>query len=547
MEAAIGGPTAWMKRLPVLMVAAWSIAFLAEVLLSIRSCDGQLIYSLDDPYIHLAVAENILRGGYGINASEYSSPSSSIAFPFLLAGTEALGLGAWGPLVLNAAAAAGAVYGAGRILTLAFPTDRLTSGLVTFVYAAAATIILAMNAIALPMTGLEHMGHVLLVVLTLLGLLRLATEGRAPWLIAPVVALTLFRFEGAAMAAAAMAAMWGLGDRRGAVVALGLTAALLGAYFAFMHSLGLPLLPSSVLLKSDLASATTGDGPMAGALAAIWDNLGQAVNQVEGRGLLLLALAILARCIVELRAQRRPQHLAIGFVALATIGAHLVAGHYGWFGRYEVYAATAGVLATIVLYGEVLAAHQFAVGARAVVLGLLFVVARNYLEPTLSTPAAARGIYEQQYQMHRFVTEFWPGPVAVNDLGWVSYRNDEVVLDLFGLGSEKVRRLRSAGHLGAAEIDQLARRDHVGLSMIYDRWFCGSLPGTWRRVAVLHTTQVVSASTDVSFYATDPADTAGLTRALKRFSPTLPRGSSLTILPLARKQDPAAQCGPRRL
>lgn len=29
--------------------------------------DGLLVYSLDDPYIHLAVAEEILKGDYGIN------------------------------------------------------------------------------------------------------------------------------------------------------------------------------------------------------------------------------------------------------------------------------------------------------------------------------------------------------------------------------------------------------------------------------------------------------------------------------------------------
>lgn len=29
--------------------------------------------------------------------------------------------------------------------------------------------------------------------------------------------------------------------------------------------------------------------------------------------------------------------------------------------------------------------------------------------------------YRQQYQLHRFVTQFWRQPVAVNDLGWMSH------------------------------------------------------------------------------------------------------------------------------
>jgi hypothetical protein len=38
------------------------------------------IYSIDDPYIHLAVGEEILRGNYGVNPAEPASASSSILF-----------------------------------------------------------------------------------------------------------------------------------------------------------------------------------------------------------------------------------------------------------------------------------------------------------------------------------------------------------------------------------------------------------------------------------------------------------------------------------
>ena len=46
--------------------------------------EGLFTYTLDDPYIHLRLAENISQGHYGINPSEYSAPSSSILWPFLL-------------------------------------------------------------------------------------------------------------------------------------------------------------------------------------------------------------------------------------------------------------------------------------------------------------------------------------------------------------------------------------------------------------------------------------------------------------------------------
>ncbi|RYH10669.1 hypothetical protein [Tropicimonas sp. IMCC6043] len=38
---------------------------------------GVFEYPLDDVYIHLAVAEQIASGGYGVNPGEYASASSS--------------------------------------------------------------------------------------------------------------------------------------------------------------------------------------------------------------------------------------------------------------------------------------------------------------------------------------------------------------------------------------------------------------------------------------------------------------------------------------
>src|SRR5258707_13207313 len=68
-------------------------------------CHGHLIYSLDDPYISLALGEQIARGHYGINAAEASSPSSSILYPFLLAGFAWTRWQEFVPAILNTLAA----------------------------------------------------------------------------------------------------------------------------------------------------------------------------------------------------------------------------------------------------------------------------------------------------------------------------------------------------------------------------------------------------------------------------------------------------------
>src|SRR5476649_158349 len=62
------------------------------------------VYSLDDPYIHLALARQIMHGHYGINPGEFAAPSSSILWPFFLVPFAGTGFDEWAPLAINVAA-----------------------------------------------------------------------------------------------------------------------------------------------------------------------------------------------------------------------------------------------------------------------------------------------------------------------------------------------------------------------------------------------------------------------------------------------------------
>ena len=142
--------------------------------------EGRLIYTLDDPYIHLAVAESILIGGYGINLEEYSSPSSSILYPILLSPTVALGFGSQGPLLINSFAAGLSVW----LLTDFFNEQtRLYDSIEwsVFRFVLAPFIILSTSAFALPMTGMEHSLHILAVIVIMRGLSNSSKEVTYPF------------------------------------------------------------------------------------------------------------------------------------------------------------------------------------------------------------------------------------------------------------------------------------------------------------------------------------------------------------------------------
>lgn len=515
---------------PTLWTLLWAAAMLAIVSASLALSEGHLIYTLDDPYIHLAVAENILRGGYGVNFAEYSSPSSSVLYPFLVALGEAAGLGPIGPLVLNLIAAGLSVH-----LVIGFLDRRVLEGekgSPLFVFALCGLSILGISALALPMTGMEHSWHVLLVLLVFLGLVRVAEGGRPDWrLIGAIVVMPLVRFEGIAFAGAAVAALGWLGRWRAAALSAGLIVALLAVYAVAMARLDLPPLPSSVTSKSLLASQAIDGGGASGIVRMAWQNLERSLGNRHGTVLLLGVAALWA----GLRPRREGFGRSSDFVVAATstmaITAHVLGGSYGWFHRYEVYVTALAIVAILHVHRTAIrriVRERAHLAQAALLLGLGVVVA-PYARAALWTPFASRGIYEQHYQMHRFATGFHGGDVAVNDLGWVSYRNDAFVLDLRGLSSESVRRMHAAGPLTPEAVARIVSEHGIDLAMIYESWFEGGLPGSWRRIAVLETQAVTASNGRVSFFATSDAAAPRLREALARFAPTLPARARLTI------------------
>jgi hypothetical protein len=158
------------------------------------------------------------------------------------------------------------------------------------------------------------------------------------------------------------------------------------------------------------------------------------------------------------------------------------------------------------------------------------VICWRYIWTTWRIPVAANNVYEQQFQMHRFIDEFYRGPVAVNDLGLVSYHNPNFVLDLGGLASEKARALRME-NANADAYDELVESSGVHLVIIYDEFFKGQIPASWVKVASMDLSheRVSVAMKEVQFYATDVVTANKLRGELKLFRVSLPQGVKLTI------------------
>lgn len=482
-------------------LAVWAVvaAVVAAMLARIVARNGEIVFPLDDPFLHLAIARHLAEDGvYGVTREAFSAASSSIVWPWLLAGIDRVaGDHRITPILLNLAAAGALLVHVGR---------------------RAPGWAIALVAVAAPLApmivlGMEHVAHAWISVLLLsAGVVRRderhergrEREPRRLAVLALLAALaTSLRYE-----SLALVGILGVGllirRQLGAALLLGVAGLVPPSLFAvFAHAHGAPLLPTSVLLKAHAG----------GALAVLVGNVREAPHLIAWLVALLLVSAAMRTATTE--AQREARDLAL--VAAAVVAAHLAFGRVGWFYRYEMYAVVAAAYAVGRAAPHVASLHPGASRAvAAVVIAVLLVLPlKRAASAHLATVAAAGNIHDQQLHTAHFLQRFFAGEkVAVNDAGAVGYLHDGPMVDLLGLADLDVARARGFA------IDHALTREQVAslsagakVAVVYDQWFEGAIPAPWIKVATWTIGgNRVCAFPDVAVYSTDRTDVAAVER-----------------------------------
>lgn len=501
-----------IERRAVIGAVALCVAY-AAMMMTVASTVS--FYTLDDPYIHMALAENLARGHFGVNLGELSNPSSSFLWPWLLAAFEKIGLMLWAPLLINIACFAATVR-----IVLAFCLPRLAGeGKVWPALALVGVSLFAFNVFGVIFTGMEHSLHVLLTAI----IVTRAIDRRFDRLMFAAMLLgPLVRFEGVLLVAfGAGAALY---DRKW-VYAAGVVAqslALLAAYAIWLQGIGLPALPSSVLSKSTLSAGVVDGG---GGLGGLIENLRFNLAAPSGPVFAMFAALMIAGVALL---KGRDRVLALGMFAVLALA--FVAGKLNGYGRYEVYVLLAAFLAAVHLFAPILRTMLGKPTWTAIMCGL-FLICGLRLGPyvAMTSPVAARNIYQQQFQMHGMVTECWRKPVAINDLGWVSFRNDGYVLDLWGLGNEAARKARATGEPGWME--RLVEEKGVDLAIVYPDWF-DDFPQAWVQVGAIgfKDPAITPYAAMAPVFATRAEALPEIQRCLRQLSDSAPAGVVVEIL-----------------
>ena len=524
---------------PLAAVLAGAALVLTGLYLRIRSlCDGALVYGLDDAYIHLAIAANLVEhGAWGVNAGEFSSTSSSLSWPLVLALVRWItGIGEHGPMLVSAVLVVVVLVRADAMLarrTDLPPWGRaLTLG--------ALFVITPMP--ELVFDGMEHLLHVWLT-LELLdrGSAWLAAEpgeGRrrdAAVLVVLAFLITTVRYE-AAFLVGVVAALLAIRRSWGLAVAVTVAGALpIVAYGVLATSQGWPFLPTGLLLKTAVLEETAGEA------------IRRMINEFAAKipGALPLVAAITAGLIVfALRSHaasgRRPDGsdraglYAWLLFAVAAVP-HLVLANLGNLFRYEAYLYAAAVFVTAepawrasqYLWRRVQQPYRWVRLALLVVaIGLPgFTLVQRAGASLLATPLTSLDIHRQQIQMARFVERYYPqGPVAINDIGTISYFTEARVLDIVGLASREVTGYHLAHDDFAVQIGALAQSQDVRIALVYEPWL-GDPPLGWTEVATWTVPEkIVLGWPVVTFYAVAPGERDRLLQTLWEFRGELPAG-----------------------
>ncbi len=497
--------------------------FFAGYCFILAGTGGRWIFTLDDPYIHMAMARHWVSTGLpGINAGTYSSSSSSPLWVCLLALADLLaGVRETTPLFLNLAAAFACLVMAQKTLS-GFAVQGIKS------FAALLGFLFSVPLPVLVSTGMEHTLHLALL-LAFLHLAALKKEASSLLLIpcafltAAVRPETVFIVSGAAL-------YLFLHKRRTLALSLVFTSLLpFLLYGAWNLSQGWPFLPAPFLLKG----------------IGVWS--GDSAKRL--REALPLVSLISGVLFFEIRrwilgAGKRPCALNFYTVTFLCGGVlHLAFAGIGWFYRYEAYLIGLGFL---VLAGQV---HAEVSWIRKPVnflmlLLLLSPAAFRGIKACSEIPAASRNIYDQQIQMAHFLGGYYRGEsVLVNDVGAVSYFSGVRVIDLFGLGTKEVldwqfeanlRHLRRQAPPESPKSlhENLARAQKAKVAVVYEKYFRSVLPegavkvGTW---AVSHC--VACLNPEISFYALSPDEVPALKQHLLEFQPYLPAGVDVRMMP----------------
>lgn len=499
---------------------------------SLHRTGWRLVYEVDDAYIHMAIARNVvLHGNWGINTNGFSSTSSSPLWTVLLSAIYYLfGAHEWTLFILNA------LLSNLLILVMYLLLQRQSASKPALLTLILVDVVLLAPLPELTLAGMEHIFHALLAILfahqvswfisqthhvplkkqaqlALLALLLAGVRYEGLFIVLPALVLLLLRRRwktGIFIACCSILPM----------VTLGIWSLSNGWYF----------LPNALLLKPPLPPLT-----LSGIIAYLFSLLEYPLYNSQITALLIMIVLLLVRLRFHIPPGYKQSLL---FIVITGILCQFVL-KIGWFYRYHSYLIVLGLFAigTVLLTQSPIQSSQSRVLSPAkqysgnitrilttVILVILLAspLAIHAAASIIRTPLAVQNTYEHEYQMAKFLQKYYRGKtIAATDIGAVAYYSGVHLIDLWGLGTLEAAKLKRSGAYTTQDIARIARENNAAIALVYDKWFeeYGGVPPEWQKAGEWTVEEnIILKDNTLSFYALRSEEWQNLVKNLRSFS-----------------------------
>ncbi len=444
--------------------------------------NNNFTYPLDDSYIHLAIAKNIVEHGvWGINSDEFSSASSSPLFTVILSLILYIfGNNSYIPLLINILFSLSIIY-----LIWYYFKNKLSYTLLI--------LLLILTIIWTPLPNLtiiamEHTLHIFLTLLYLLLICEILINKNQSNKIIYLYYLTSFllpisRYEGLFIIIGGNLILFLSKKIKisivGGVCSI-LSVSLFGFYFIYN---GGTFFPYSVVIKTSLNNLNLIQKLIP------FDNISSYIKDNTARPLLICFIFVI---IYSFLVQFKLKKNILKIIIALSIGIllHIMYSKFGWLARYEAYIIPS--LLCIIFYSlqnSYNASKRLSLSYQLLYYFLLILLiyptyyfTKRSLINHEKIIIGAEEIYNQQYQTALFIQKYYPNKsVAINDIGYPSYlSNNTHIVDIYGLGNTQIAlaKKNKSKNINPVIISEI-KKNNVKAAFIYKKWFSDDLYKDW--------------------------------------------------------------------
>ena len=503
----------------------FSLIFCGFGFLQAAMVNGELCYALDDSFIMMAISKNIaFHHVWGLTQYHFSSTASSPLFTCILAGFIFIfGNHIALPLIINVLALLGLFVWLGQ-KARAWGMNRwqiwmLLMGLHFFM--------------PIPVLLFGSMEHVLHAWIALICLQQIG-ENRAKLghfhLFFMGALLSGIRYEGLFQGGLLVLWLWKNKDwSKGLTLSLGLSFPVLWLGF-YSISKGWYFLPNSIILKG-YALNIEETKSILGYLASLAEKLIR-----DPHNLAVLLILGLIRLWGGKKQSLNSSYLDLVFWMCVS---HFIFGRYNSVFRYEAYLIGLSWVFIWKYFCLELSIHNFSYFRNFIknepqmailTLLLLYSIGLRSVKSFAAGTRAMVNIYEQQVQAALFVKKFYNSVcIGAVDVGAIAYFSECKLLDIWGLGSIEIARLRLKHRHHLYQMHRVFEKNKMQIAIVYGKGY--NYPKWHKSGSWIIKNNTVCDNDTIDFLSVSPFESQPLISNLKSFEPLLPKTVSAIYYP----------------